>query len=39
MAVVLCACFETLRMVTVTIHVESHNVCCGCLFDEQLNMS
>ena len=22
-------------MVTVTIHVQSYNVCCGCLFDEQ----
>ena len=24
------ACVETPRMVTVTIHVQSHNVCCGC---------
>ena len=31
------ASFETTRMVTVTIHVQSYNVCCGCLFDEQLH--
>ena len=26
-------------MVTVTIHVQPYNVCCGCLFDEQLHKS
>ena len=26
-------------MVTVTMHVQWYNVCCGCLFDEQLHKS
>ena len=28
------ASFETTRVVTVTIHVESSNASCGCLFDD-----
>ena len=31
------ASFETICMATVTIHVQSYNVCCEFLFDEQLH--